>query len=126
MSPCLSQKTLDALLCALCADFDRRRLAIGEGRLSRRVLFEYRYLNDRILGAAISVCADYESALTYVREIGARTGYANSALEEVSEITYKRRKNEIRRRILEQLSLIDRDTTELSWKEERERGKKKF
>ena len=109
MSPCLSQKTLDALLCALCADFDRRRIAIEEGRLSRRVLFEYRYLNDRILGAALSVSGRYDNALTFVREIGARTGYAGSAIEGISEITYKRYKTEIRRRILEELSLVDRD-----------------
>ena len=126
MPPCLSQKTLDVLLCALCADFDRRRIAIGEGRLSRRVLFEYRYLNDRILGAAISVCGNYDSALTFVREIGSRTGYAGTALEGMSEITYKRRKNEIRRRILEELSLVDRDTDEIFMKEEKGRRKKKF
>ena len=124
MSPCLSKKTLDALLCALCADFDRRRIAIGEGRLSRRVLFEYRYLNDRILGAALSVSGHYDVALTFVREIGARTGYAKTAIEGISEITYKRYKHEIRRRILEELSLIDRDDSEITMKEIRRRKKK--
>ena len=126
MSPCLSARTLDALVCALCADFDRRRIAIGEGRLSRRVLLEYRYLNDRILAAALSVVGHCDLALTFVREIGTRTGYAKSALEEVSEITYKRYKHAIRHRILEELALADREEREQGVRERRVRRKKKF
>ena len=125
MSPCLSARTLDALVCALCADFDRRRIAIGEGRLSRRVLLEYRYLNDRILAAALSVVGHCDLALTFVREIGTRTGYAKSAIDGMSEITYKRYKHAIRHRIAEELALSDRDEGgEVSC--ERRRRKKKF
>ena len=62
MSPRLGQKSLGALLEALCLDYDRRRIAIAQGRLSRRVLHEYRYLNDRILYAAFSVTGDLDTA----------------------------------------------------------------
>lgn len=112
MSPRLSQKSLSAVLEALCLDYDRRRLAIAQGRLSRRVLHEYRYLNDRILYAAFSVTGDIELSHVYIREIGERIGYAYTVLEEVSEITYKRRKALIRRRILEELRLLDPEDTE--------------
>ena len=107
MSPRLGQKSLSVLLEALCLDYDRRRIAIAQGKLSRRVLHEYRYLNDRILYAAYSVTADTETAQIYIREIGARIGYAYTELEQISEITYKRRKALIRRRILEELRLLD-------------------
>ena len=107
MSPRLSQRSLGALLEALCLDYDRRRIAIAQGRLSRRVLHEYRYLNDRILYAAYSVTGDTSLSHIYIREIGERIGYAYTELEGVSEITYKRRKALIRRRILEELRLLD-------------------
>ena len=101
-------KTLDGICVALCADFRRRARAIAERSLSRRTIFEYRYLNDRIFFATLSLVGEGESAYRYIEEIGNKVGYANSYFaDEISEVTYKKRKAEIKRRILVALHLAD-------------------
>ncbi len=101
-------KTLDGLCVALCADFRRRASVIAEQKASRRTIYEYRYLNDRIFSATLSLVGERELAHRYIEEIGNKIGYANSAFaDEISEVTYKRRKMEIKRRILVSLHLQD-------------------
>lgn len=101
-------KSLDMICVAYCADFKRRSRAIAEYTASRRTIYEYRYLNDRIFHAAMSVTGEREMAYRFIEEIGAKVGYANSALaDDMCELTYKRRKMEIKRRILTSLHLLD-------------------
>ena len=101
-------RTLDALCVALCADFRRRARTIAERSASRRTIFEYRYLNDHIFFATLSFVGERECAMRYIEEIGNKVGYANSFFaDEISEVTYKRRKAEIKRRILVSLHLED-------------------
>lgn len=100
------ESTLDRLLTALCADYFRREDAIASGCGTRRTRMEYRYLNERILEAAMEQTADRAEALAYIAEIGERRGYAY-ADQPVSETTYKKRKAEIRAGILRKLHLVD-------------------
>ena len=41
----LMDKSLEDIVIALCADFERRKLAIEEKALPKRVLLEYKFLN---------------------------------------------------------------------------------
>lgn len=101
-------KTLDMICVAYCADFRRRARVIAEYTASRRTIYEYRYLNDRIFHAAMSVTGERDTAHRFIEEIGAKVGYANSALaDDMCELTYKRKKMEIKRRILTALHLLD-------------------
>jgi hypothetical protein len=101
-------KTLDQVCIALCADFRRRARTIAERSASRRTIIEYRYLNDRIFFATLSLAGERESAYRYIEEIGGKIGYAKSSFaDEISEVTYKKRKMEIKRRILVALHLVD-------------------
>ena len=101
-------KTLDMICVAYCADFRRRARAIAEYTASRRTIYEYRYLNDRILHAAVSVTGERDLAYRFIEEIGDKIGYANSSLaDDMCELTYKRKKMEIKRRILTSLHLLD-------------------
>ena len=86
--------TLDNIIVALCADYQRREDAIREGSVSRRTEMEYRYINYRIFdGVAEVVGAD--DALTYIYEIGRKIGYAKSKID-ISELSYKNNKLEIK------------------------------
>ncbi len=93
------------LVTALCKDYDRRREAIKQRRYSNRVTVELKYLNYNILDAAReSAGIDAE---IYIREIGSSTGYAKTAIENISETTYKIKKAEVRINIAKRLHLID-------------------
>lgn len=101
-------KTLDMICVAYCADFKRRSRAIADYTASRRTVYEYRYLNDRIFNAAMSVAGERDMAYHFIEEIGTKVGYANSVLaDDMCELTYKRKKMEIKRRILTSLHLLD-------------------
>ena len=102
----LMDKSLGALVVAICADFDRRERAIKEKKLPMKVLMEYKYLNLRILEGVMEVVG-IENAPTYIREIGERCGYANSKIAEISEYNYKRLKNAAKRAIARKLALIN-------------------
>lgn len=91
---------------ALCLDYGRRCAAIAEGSYGRRVLMEYRYVNFRIYEAAAEIVGE-NIAERFIFEIGRRIGYAKSELDGMSEVTYKRKKNEIKRAIAEKLHLVD-------------------
>ena len=95
--------TLEGLIVALCADFDRRREAIATGSVNRRTDTELRYLNYKLLDAAAEIVGEDESEL-YISEIGAHTGYAKSATA-VSESTYKNYKMLVKASIAKKLHL---------------------
>ncbi len=98
--------SLDALVCALCADFMRREELIKSKTLTARTEAELRYLNYMISEAASEI-ADARYINTYITEIGSRVGYAHSDVSAVSEITYKMQKFEIKGGIAKKLHLCD-------------------
>lgn len=97
--------TLDKLVVALCKDYYARHEAILMGKCSKRTLMEYEYINRKINEAAIEVAEDdYE---LFIKEIGDSRGYARSKVFDISESTYKRKKQEIKINIARKLNLID-------------------
>ena len=97
--------TLDCLIIAICYGFRTRARAIEEKSFKRRTLMEYEYLNRRLAEAASDIVGcEYE---IYINEIGERIGYAYSAIENLSETEYKRRKKEVKLNIAKKLHLID-------------------
>lgn len=104
MSKPVIETSLDRLVVALCADYERRARLIREGGLPLRMLSELSYLNMKILEGAEEEA--YLDGMTFISEIGARVGYVNSELDFMSEPTYKRRKAEVKRNIAKKLYLI--------------------
>ena len=100
----LIPRTLDAVIIALCADYVRRAKAIEEGKIPFNVTMEYRFLNYRILNAAMEASGERD-ALKFVNEIGNRRGYVDSETY-LSESVYKNRKREVKENIAKKLSLI--------------------
>ena len=101
----LMDKSLEGLIVALCADFNRRDAAIKEKALPKRVLLEYKFLNLRILEGAMEAVG-IRDAKAFIDDIGARRGYAKSPLDGMSEQTYKVTKACAKRSIARKLSLI--------------------
>ena len=97
--------SLDALVVALCRDYPRRDMALKDGSVSRRTAMEYTYINLRVFDGAAEIVGAAD-ALTYVREIGEKVGYAFTSLD-VSERTYKLMKAEVKRNIARKLHLCD-------------------
>ena len=100
----LIPRTLDAVIIALCADYSRRAVAIEQGAMPFNVTMEYRFLNYRILNAAMEAAGE-KDALKFVSEIGQRRGYVDSETY-LSESVYKNRKKEVKENIAKKLSLI--------------------
>lgn len=97
--------TLDRLIVAFCADYERRKEAIAEGSVPMRIEMEYKYLNHRIFeGAAEAVGARY--AELYINEIGKGVGYANSAHPASCESSYKTEKQQVKLGIAGKLHLL--------------------
>ena len=66
------ESSLDRLIVALCADYERRARLIREGGIPLRMLSELSYLNMKILeGAEEEACYD---GMIFISEIGARVG----------------------------------------------------
>ena len=97
--------TLDGVIVALCRDFERRETAVGDGKCSTRTSMEYKYINSRLLGAAMEIVG--EDARAYIHEIGERVGYAYSAIDQISESTYKQAKKEVKLNIAKKLHMMD-------------------
>ena len=72
-------RTVNSVVIALCADYFRRAHIMSKGTASRRVDTEYRYYNFKMFDGAAEVVGE-ELAEVYIREIGERRGYANSAV----------------------------------------------
>ena len=100
------EPSVNAMICALCADYFRRDRIIKERSATRRVDTEFRYYNFRIYDGAAEIVGD-ELAEVYIKEIAERRGYANSLVEDVSEPTYKRYKKEVKEAIAKKLYLIE-------------------
>ncbi|MBR2431495.1 MAG: hypothetical protein IKB23_01125 [Clostridia bacterium] len=98
--------TVERLVEAHCADFFRRDAAIRSGELSSRTLMELRYLNAKMLDAAVELVG-YGDAELFISEIGSGCGYAHSDLTDISEVTYKRKKQELKRALAKKIHLID-------------------
>lgn len=96
---------IDTIIKALCADYERRESIIAERAAPYNVIMEYRFLNYRMMNAAIEI-AGTRDARDFIIEIGDEIGYAYSTLSQLSERTYKVRKSEVKRNIARRLSLI--------------------
>ena len=91
---------------ALCADYPRRAEVIESRNATYPILMEYRFLNYRMLGAAVEI-AGTRDALLFIKEIGSGVGYAASELWSLSEAIYKDRKREVKRNIARRLRLYE-------------------
>ena len=96
---------LDNLIVALCADYLRRADVISRRDAPYNVIMEYRFLNYRIMNAAIEI-AGSRDAILFVYDIGNNVGYASSDLYSLSEAVYKERKMEVKNNIARRLSLM--------------------
>ncbi len=67
---------------------------------------EYRYYNFKIFEAAAEIAGDTD-AERFIFEIGRRTGYASTALDNMSEVTYKKKKRAVIENIAKRLHLAD-------------------
>lgn len=96
---------LDKIIIALCADYLRRSIVISDRTAPYNVIMEYRFLNYRMMNAAIEIAGSRDAAL-FIYDIGNNIGYAESELFSLSEKVYKERKKEVKENIARRLSLI--------------------
>ena len=96
---------LEQIIRALCADYARRATVIECRTAPYNVIMEYRFLNYRIMNAAIEI-AGARDARSFIRDIGDETGYASTDLWLLPEQTYKRRKIQIKHNIARKLSML--------------------
>lgn len=96
---------VEEIIRALCADYTRRALTIECRSAPFNVIMEYRFLNYRIMNAAIEI-AGPRDARCFIKDIGESTGYAESDLYLLSETSYKQRKSEVKYNIARRLSLM--------------------
>ena len=94
------------IIVALCADYDRRKTAICEKSVSKRVRMEYLYINTRMFEAAAETVG-FGAAETFIQEIGSGTGYAGTKIEYMAESTYKVMKGRIKNNMAKKLYLCD-------------------
>ncbi len=100
------ESTLDTLVIALCLDYFRRQKAIEERSVTKRTDTEFRYYNFRIFAATAEIVGE-RMAEGYIKEIGNRTGFAQTEIEGMSEITYKNYKRLVKNNIAKKLHLRD-------------------
>ena len=98
--------SLDGVIVALCKDYCRRREAGKSVSYSRRTRMEYEYINSILIRAAAEIVGE-GNADVILSEIGDKVGYAYSAIEEVSESTYKIMKKEVKLNIAKKLHMLD-------------------
>lgn len=96
---------LDAIIVSLCADYSRRADVIGSRTAPYNVIMEYRFLNYRMMNAAVEI-AGTRDAPVFIQDIGKNIGYTESDLYLLSERAYKMRKREVKYNIARRLSLI--------------------
>ncbi len=96
---------LDSLIIAYCADYLRRADVISQRNAPYNVIMEYRFLNYRIMNAAVEI-AGTRDAIYLIKDIGENGGYAKSNLCVLSETLYKERKRVLKIHIAKRLSLI--------------------
>ena len=98
--------SVDAVVVALCLDFDRRARAISEGSATHRTEMEYRYLNYKILTATEEIVGESRAAVM-ISDIACGRGYAKTELYDTSERDYKNKKRMVKDSIARALHLID-------------------
>lgn len=96
---------LDNVIIALCADYLRRAEVISNRSAPYNVIMEYRFLNYRIMNAAVEIAGNRD-ALLFIYDIGNDIGYASSELWMLAETVYKQRKKEVKENIARRLSLM--------------------
>ena len=96
---------LDSIIIAYCADYTRRDAVISKKNAPYNVIMEYRFLNYRIMNAAVEI-AGTRDAIFMIKDIGENGGYAKSNLCVLSESVYKERKRVLKIHIAKRLSLI--------------------
>lgn len=96
---------IEAIVISLCADYSRRAEVIVGRNAPYNVIMEYRFLNYRIMNAAVEM-AGTRDALSFINDIGNNIGYSDSELWTLSERVYKLRKREVKYNIAKRLSLI--------------------
>lgn len=100
------ESSLDKLVVALCADYGRRKRAIEERLVGRRVRMEYSYINARMLEGAAEISGAL-LAETFIEEIGSAVGYAYSKIDCLGETAYKLYKKDIKENIARRMHLCD-------------------
>ena len=100
------ESSVDTLVISLCLDYFRRKAALAERSVSKRVDTEFRYLNFKIFDAAAEIVGERDAEI-YIKEVGERVGYAKSELYMLSEVTYKQYKRMIKDNIAKKLHLTD-------------------
>lgn len=98
-------KGIENVIIALCADYFRRAEIIEKRSAEFNVIMEYRFLNYRMINAAIEV-AGPRDAISFIKDIGLENGYATTDVSLLSERAYKTRKTEVRNNIARRLSLM--------------------
>lgn len=98
-------KGLNKLIVSMCADYSRRQNVIENRTAPFNVIMEYRFLNYRIMNAALEV-AGSRDALIFINDIGKNIGYAKSDICSLSESVYKERKEGVKQNIARRLSLF--------------------
>ena len=83
--------TVERIVDALCADYDRRRNAISGGGLESDTDEFYRELNSAIEESVSESCEEGIRA-EMLRDLKLRRGYNRSMMYGISEGAYKRRK----------------------------------
>jgi hypothetical protein len=96
---------LERIIKSLCADYSRRATIIQCKNAPFNVIMEYRFLNYRIMDAAIEI-AGPRDAREFIRDIGEEIGYASTDLWLLPENEYKKRKKQIKNNIAKRLSLM--------------------
>lgn len=96
---------LERIIKSLCADYTRRALVIECRNAPFNVIMEYRFLNYRIMNAAIEI-AGPRDARGFIKDIGDEIGYAATDLWLLSENEYKQRKSQVKHNIAKRLSLM--------------------
>ncbi len=101
----LMDEGVERVVSALCADYPRREGIILRKNAPYNVIMECRFLNYRILDAAMEI-AGTRDAISFINDIADGRGYATSDLWALSEKSYKLRKGEVKNNIARRLSLI--------------------
>ena len=102
----ITERGIERIVIALCADYRRRDRALCGSSLCHRTEIEYRYLNYKIMTAAREIVGE-ALADAFIDEIGGEVGYAKSSLSCYSESVYKAKKSHIKYNVAKSLHLVD-------------------
>lgn len=102
----VSEKMVLDIVVALCAHYAARERAIADRSVGARVRMEYIYINAKMYDAAAETVGQ-AYAKAFIMDIGMGVGYANTKIDAFSELSYKKSKMEIKRKIAERLHLLD-------------------